>query len=56
MDTLTELVQRLGYRAMLAAIGDILTQDPKVGMLRAPELSLAAGIAAGIAVDVDAHQ
>lgn len=53
MDGLTELVLRVGYAPIVAALGDILTQDPKVGMDRAPELSLTLGMTLAAAQEVD---
>lgn len=51
MDTLTELVERFGYTAVLGGLADILTQ--KLGAARAPALSLRLGMAVGAALDVD---
>ena len=52
LDSLTELVDRFGYAPTIAAIGDILTQDPKAGMQLAPELSLLLGNATAAAEDL----
>jgi hypothetical protein len=53
MDMLTDMVNRAGYFPVVAALGDILTQDPRAGMELAPEMSLYLGRAAGYAEELD---
>lgn len=51
LNTLTQLVERLGWDALLAGLGDIVTQHPKFD--RAQSLSFALGVARARGRDVD---
>jgi len=53
MDRLSELVTRVGYGPVIAALGDILTQASNLGMTKAPQLSLTLGMATAEARELD---
>ncbi len=53
MDRVTALVRRVGFTPVLAALGDIVTQESTIGEAAAPELSLLLGQAMAAARELD---
>jgi hypothetical protein len=55
LDRVSELVGRVGYTPIIAALGDILTQSPKTetGGVAVADLALALGMAMAKAQEVD---